>query len=381
MIPSGAMKGIGISIDRESGQSLTDQLANGLRSSIRMGRWKHGDRLPSRDELMSVCGVSRNVVESAIRRLIAEGLVVTRPRIGCTVIRASRRAVRGRVLEIDTGSGIPYWNAVFYETLRRSLSTEHIDCRNSGLSYDKHDRLSVFDRERLEYELDQHPDLVLAVTSRSRTAGLQRILDAHDVPYILAIESTRGRHPHMLWSRQGKTVVGMDSFASDCVRMKVRSVMWLAYSGKSEFDPRLELNKVGIAVETLLAQKKSSRCNFTLGEYMALGRDCILERIKKGSLCDLLFVADDYLAMGVVPALLESGVRIPEDLKFVTQCNKGFGPVLTKSLARIEVDPSGFASECARGIIEWFRTDKFPYIDVPVSVYKRGDTFPVLETL
>ena len=57
------MKGIGISIDRESGQSLTDQLANGLRSSIRMGRWKHGDRLPSRDELMSVCGVSRNVVE------------------------------------------------------------------------------------------------------------------------------------------------------------------------------------------------------------------------------------------------------------------------------------------------------------------------------
>ena len=72
-----AMNGIGISIDRNNGRSLTDQLADGLRSNIRFGRWKNGECLPSQEELVGLCGVSRNVVRSAVRRLIAEGLVVT----------------------------------------------------------------------------------------------------------------------------------------------------------------------------------------------------------------------------------------------------------------------------------------------------------------
>ena len=89
-----------IVIDRECGRSLTDQLVDGLRSAVRLGWWKTGERLPTREEIMASCGVSRNVVQAAIRRLVAEGLVVTRPRLGCTVSRPSRRAIRGVVLEV-----------------------------------------------------------------------------------------------------------------------------------------------------------------------------------------------------------------------------------------------------------------------------------------
>jgi len=366
-----------IVIDRECGRSLTDQLVDGLRSAIRIGKWKGGERIPTREELMASCGVSRNVVQSAIRRLVAEGLVITRPRLGCTVARLSRRVVRGVVLEVDTGSGIPYWNASFSESLRRALSGERIDCRNVGLSYDRNDKLRVFDRDRLEYELAKRPDLVAVVSSSSRTAGLQRLLDAHDVPYVVMGRSAHGSHPRMLWSCACGNAVRMGDFVADCVRAGIRSVMWLAHSGKSDFDPRSELERNGIAVETLLAWKKSVGYGIGLGEYMALARDCMLDRMKKGNLCDLLFSTDDYLTMGVLPALLENGVRIPKDLKLVTLYNKGFGPVLTKSLARIEVDPAGFGKECARGIAEWLKTDKFPELDVPGAVYIRGDTFPV----
>ena len=117
--------------------------------------------------------------------------------------------------------------------------------------------------------------------------------------------------------------------------------------------------------------------DFGLGQYMTFARDCMLERLRKGGLCDLLFVADDYLTMGAIPALLEGGVRIPEDLRLVTYYNKGFGPILTKTLARIEGDPEGIAQDLAWGIIEWFRTDRFPRLEIPLPKYIRGETFPV----
>ena len=88
-------------------------------------------------------------------------------------------------------------------------------------------------------------------------------------------------------------------------------------------------------------------------------------------------MADDYLAMGAIAALLESGVRIPEDVRLVTYYNKGFGPILTKTLARIEGDPESSARECVRGIVEWFKTDRFPELKLPQAVYVRGETFPV----
>ena len=366
-----------IVIDRECGRSLTDQLVDGLRSAVRLGWWKTGERLPTREEIMASCGVSRNVVQAAVRRLVAEGLVVTRPRIGCTVARSSRRVVRGVVLEVDTGSGIPYWNARFSESLRRALSAGRIDCRNVGLSYDRNDKLLGFDRERLEHELAQRPDLVVVVSSLSRTPGIQKILDAHDIPYVVANRSARGTHPSMLWSRSDDEKERMEGFVSDCVRARVRSVMWMAHSEKSDFNPRADLERNGVAVETLLVWKKSMGYDFGLGQYMTFARDCMLERLRKGRLCDLLFVADDYLTMGAIPALLEGGVRIPEDLRLVTYYNKGFGPILTKTLARIEGDPEGIAQDLAWGIIEWFRTDRFPRLEIPLPKYIRGETFPV----
>ena len=352
-----------IEIDRESGRSLTDQLVDGLREAVRLGRWKEGERLPTREELMASCGVSRNVIQAAVRRLVAEGLVVTRPRLGCIVAKQSRRPMRGVVLHVDTGSGVPYWNVVFSESFRRTLSAERIDCRNIVLFYDRHDNLTSFDRERLKREMEKHPDIVLVTASLSRVPGIQRIMDAQDVPYVMAGPSAPGRHPRMLWSGRRGECVGMDDFVADCVRSGVHSVMWLACCEKSDFNPCELLKKFGNA--------------FELKRFIELGRDRMLERMKKGPLCDLLFVADDHLALGVIPALLESGVRIPEDLKFVTQYNKGFGLVLTKSLARIECDTAAAAAEFARGVAEWIKTEWFPELSMPPYVYVRGDTFPV----
>jgi DNA-binding transcriptional MocR family regulator len=145
---------------------------------------------------MEMCGVSRNVVQAAVRRLVAEGLVVTRPRLGCIVASPSRRPMRGVVLEIDTSSGVPYGNACFSAAFQRALGEERIDCRRVGLSYDSRDKMIAFDRERLECELAKRPDIALVSASLSRRAGIQRIMDAHDVPYVMTGSAAPGMHPH-----------------------------------------------------------------------------------------------------------------------------------------------------------------------------------------
>ncbi len=371
------MAEVKIVIDRESRRSLTDQLVDGLRAAVRLGRWKTGERLPTREELMEMCGVSRNVVQAAVRRLVAEGLVVTRPRLGCIVASPSRRPMCGVVLEIDTSSGVPYGNACFSAAFQRALGEERIDCRRVGLSYDSRDKMIAFDRERLECELAKRPDIALVSASLSRRAGIQRIMDAHDVPYVMTGSAAPGMHPRMLWTGPRDRCAGFNDFVADCVSTGIRSVMWLAHSEKSGFNPCMALERSGIAVERLFAWRKFLGYDIGLRQFMELGRDRMLERMKKGPLCDLLFVADDHLALGVIPALLEGGVRIPEDLKLVTQYNKGFGLVLTKSLSRIECNPVATAVECARGIAEWIKTGRFPDLEVPAFAYVRGDTFPV----
>ena len=76
--------------------------------------------------------------------------------------------------------------------------------------------------------------------------------------------------------------------------------------------------------------------------------------------------------------MLENGIRIPEDVKIITFANCGFGPVFTKSFARIEVDMRKRGKAIADGLVTWFRTGAFPDIsDMGGPVYVPGDTFPL----
>ena len=95
-------------------------------------------------------------------------------------------------------------------------------------------------------------------------------------------------------------------------------------------------------------------------------------------MCDLVFSSDDYLTSGILPVLLESGLRIPEDVKLVTFRNKGGGPAFTKSFACIENDPKVRGENVAEDILRWFKTGKMALSD-RVLTYVRGETFPAVE--
>jgi GntR family transcriptional regulator / MocR family aminotransferase len=97
-----------LDLSRRSGEPLTRQLTDRLRSLVVDGRLKPGHRLPSSRALARSLGVSRNTVSQAIEQLAAEGYLNTsqsrRPivAVGVSVVtaRQSDRSAQARAPEI-----------------------------------------------------------------------------------------------------------------------------------------------------------------------------------------------------------------------------------------------------------------------------------------
>ena len=74
---SGVVPELALAVDRSAGAPLGQQVQAALRTAIRAGRLRSGERLPSTRQLADQLGVSRGLVVSAYEQLLAEGYVVS----------------------------------------------------------------------------------------------------------------------------------------------------------------------------------------------------------------------------------------------------------------------------------------------------------------
>ena len=84
-------------------QPMYQQIADDLRKKIDSGVFAGGSQLPTELELRAQYGASRNTVRDAIKRLISQGLVETRPGQGTFVTTKVDPFVT--VLTVDPRSG------------------------------------------------------------------------------------------------------------------------------------------------------------------------------------------------------------------------------------------------------------------------------------
>lgn len=364
------------SLDRTSSQTLTDQVVSGVQSGILRGFWKDGQPLPTRKAFVRELGVSGNVVQRAMARLTAEGLVVSRPRLGCMVMRAGSRKIRRRVLEVSAGRDCSFGHARFLCALRERLVQAHVKCVSTVLP---RKRIGSFDYAFLEDELSRRPDLVVVSVGAMEVESLSRRLDRMSVPYVLmgGVPKFAARHPNLLAVREPPDYQSLlKPFVCDCCAAGVRSVLWAAWSEREPLDPRPMLDKAGICVETLPFSLDESCEDFD--KLFAVVGAAFRRRLAQGPMCDLVFSSDDYITAGLLPVILESGLRIPEDVKLVTARNKGGGPAFTKSLACIENDPAARGVKVAEDILRWFKTGTMA-MSASAPAYVRGETFPVAD--
>ena len=101
-----------LDLARNSGETLTRQLTDQLRSLISGGRLAPGQRLPSSRHLAQSLDVSRNTVSFAIEQLAAEGYVTLsagrRPAVA-EGLALDRRKMSSRTQTRATGSSLSPW--------------------------------------------------------------------------------------------------------------------------------------------------------------------------------------------------------------------------------------------------------------------------------
>ena len=373
------MKAKGIlpfSIDRSSPISFADQVVDGLTEAISSGRFCAGDRLPTWREMAETLGVSQRVPREAMSRLVREGLVVARPRIGCAVAerRHCRKPWKGTVLVVqrkcasDSYSSVRMFNAMERILVRAGFAVVRTTVDHMGGRQAPYD-LAMVDR-LLSFKID-------FVVIEGFYRRLQRLVAARNVMFFRISggcicadlgESAIGGHLALDFSR------AIACFVEHCRRAGAGRVLQVSFVCPELFDAVPALTEAGIKGE-----RWSVPCKYdaTTNEVMRAGYRAFSERLKtgRGWLPDVLLITDDYLSIGVVMALINAGVRIPEELKIVTFANAGNEPVFPVSPACIVADYAGQGEMIAQMILEIMGGKARRHV-LFHPTYVTGGTFP-----
>ena len=352
-------------IDRNLTTPLSEQVADGLRMCIRSGRYAPGDVIPSLKDLRSELGVSQRVAREAIRRLVADGLAVVRPRSGCRVLARSEKSKQGRILAVLLDHHrVAYLPSLFVSEAERLLlssgyefETVYVRVKPNGMG----------DFSSLEAKLRAPFDLVFSLYATRR---LERCLVRCGVPYVPVFSSRRIIGAATSVSHDKTAATGQ--LVRRCVDLGVRTA-WVADYSRSKscmLAARL-LEEAGIDVEH--QRIPIAFGHGALERLERAGHDAVLRRFAKGrERPDLALFYDDYYFRGAFVAFSELGVRIPEDVRVATIMNSGFVPVAPVSLAGLRVDARKAARVLADVVPRILAGKKVPDIVQPITEFVDG---------
>jgi len=363
-----AKKKIPFAVSHRGAGSLTDQTAGGFRLAISNGYYAEGDVLPSLARISQELGVSMIVSRLAVRRLVEEGLVVPRPRVGCEVVGKHAAQWRGRVLFVVPERNDIYHVNVVGDVLRRRLAAA--DCQFAQLTVARRPD-GTYDLAQLRARL-RDPELVVvqmfAVPEIARevvAAGVRSIAVARD-------GSGMFRGSDAIRFSGGAAVPDL---VSRCVAAGVKTVLQFGFE-YGVADAAAALEAAGIATENVCVRVRE-------------GVDGVIEAVKRETmeyfrrrlasrrpLPDLVYFTDDFAAEAGLLAMAMAGVRSPEDVLVASWANKGLAPVYARSVARMEVDPFANGEALADfviGVIDG-RAGGTPPVFAPKFI--DGETFP-----
>ena len=90
------------SVDRGNPRPLNEQVYDEICRAIAEKRLVPGDILPQRERLAEAFGVGVNTVRQAVERLVAEKIIVSRPRVGCQIAPDVPSFFCGKILYVLT---------------------------------------------------------------------------------------------------------------------------------------------------------------------------------------------------------------------------------------------------------------------------------------
>ena len=359
----------GLRLDGGSPKTLTGQIEDGIRGLIAGGAYAPGDSLPARDVIAKSLGVSECVVRSALRRLAADGIVVSRPRIGCVVQKrpvAAQRTVLD--VHIDPWTSFGPSNSLFQ--CSKVLRAE--GCRVAMLPLGGGgDRPFLVP---LKDALAENPGLVILRSAFTSLKNAMRIVAESGCSFVtVGMESRRSRFARHVGVVHYDYAPAVEEFVADCRKAGLGRVVQFDFGGHPYLDASEALERAGITCERVRLQVDGPA---DLDMIVCTAYSAMKRFLKGNVLPDLFFFTDDYLGLGANDALRDAGVSVPRDVRVVSFSNSRSGLSPYGNVARINSDPFANGREIARCVLEWFKTGKFGTYRGCYS-YMRGASFPI----
>lgn len=358
-----------VSIDPRSGKTLTRQVEEGIRSLIATGRYAPGDTLPPRGAIAKRLNVSECVVRSALRTLAADGIVASRPRIGCLVLKAlatSNRTVLD--VNIDPWTSFGPSNSLFQCSKVFRAEGYRVIMLPLGGGGDRPFLLPLKDA------LAEKPGLVILRSCYSSLKNAMRLVSESGCSFVtVGTEAKRSRYVRHVGVAHYDYAPAIEAFVADCRAAGLERVVQFDFGGHPYLDASSALERAGIRCERvkLLVDGPANLDAIVRTAYSRMNRV-----LRDWALPDLFFFTDDYLALGAFKALRDAGVSVPRDVRVVSFANSKSGLSPYGDVAHIEFDPFADGREIARCVLEWFDKGSFGKYSGCCS-YVRGATFPM----
>lgn len=359
-----------ITIDRSKNETLCDQIAEGFRRAIAVGEYKPGDKLPHMRELSVSLGVSIRVVVRAFAKLEAARLVSGRRGVGCVVEKPPKSLWKGQIVVIVPGGDYVYCQNICAGIVCDRLSVRgYMVQRVTVPSFGR----NVYDFRSLDLLLRLNTSLVVMIGPQQE---IERHLAAANVRYVV-IGQASVQSAKCMMSIGNDALSAIENFAAHAARAGVRNAI-LVGANYSELHPMIFSALISKSIKVKEWKIRTGvHVSGRLDVMQVNTRDFFRAKLCGGEkLPDLFVFIDEYRAMGGALALYEAGVKIPEDVGFVTVSNVGNGPVLSKGVARIEYNPFKNGRRIADMLFEFLSTGKFPSNAIISACYVPDDTFP-----
>ncbi|MCC7517577.1 MAG: GntR family transcriptional regulator [Verrucomicrobiae bacterium] len=346
------------------------QIQTYLCSQIESGALQPGTRLPSNTELARKWGVSSRDVQKAMARLTAAGRIERAPRRGTFVRGATEKVVVGVLF----GPSLAHETAYHYRELWRELRQALLPRKWVGRFYDGLTRIEG--AEELYREGAVH-NLTRDIR-QYRFKGL--ILFSPEMSWLKTIEEDLARLPAV---RKDDLSGGTD-FQLDYYQFARDSVAYLTGQGRKRIavahltsEPGLPQPDLDGFLDEARAQGLSRpeivelaqillRPGAEEGIYRQMREQIGRWRTRPEGLPDGLIVNDDVGMRAVALALLAEGVRVPEEVRIVTQANEGVDLHYGLPVVRYEFPLRGMAPQMVDLLWRRMTSERLPPLPIKI---------------
>lgn len=336
-------------ITLEKNNSLYQQIASFYEREIAEGRLKPGDRIPPTVQLAKQLKVNPDTIQQSLKLLMTRGLLERVPGRGTFI----RKGINNRTIGIIFGKEI-YTNpdvmffSIFLDSLTKVFAQNGWDCKLFSSS-----EFATYDKAFYDFK------------SAVESGELRAVVEFCSNDLIRDWIENECQVPHC----QNSPVVDFVDFTqvglNYLYERGCRNIAFLPYD--FDFDV-VDYRKIADEFCASRGMSEQQVSIFPCGSHAREGYNAAQEVLQKNRRTDGLLAANDGAFRGVLYALLEQGIKIPQDIKLITYANKDIDIFCHLPLTKLEVNPDCFAEQTYMEIMARLNGEKVVYTPIKVKL-------------